>query len=255
MSQNVAEIAASPDGLREYRNAQAWYGDEMACRTDWIHELTAAETDELQRALRVARASGRELHQLERAHFPLDRLAHRFAGLRQEALDGRGFSCCAVSRPNAIRLGKAPPPSGASGFISARPCRRTARVMCSAMSPISGSTMPIPRSAATRPVPVLNYHTDFADLVGLLCLRTPQSGGLSSIASSTTLWNEMLRRRPDLARALLEPVYYYPLGRGRSRPGAVLRHAGVFPLGRADDRDICPERDPQGATHGWTCRG
>ncbi len=54
----------------------------------------------------------------------------------------------------------------------------------------------------------LNYHTDFADLVGLLCLRTPQSGGLSSIASSTTIWNEMLRRRPDLARVLLEPVHY-----------------------------------------------
>ena len=31
----------------------------------------------------------------------------------------------------------------------------------------------------------LSYHTDFSDLVGLLCLRTPQSGGLSRIASST----------------------------------------------------------------------
>ena len=54
----------------------------------------------------------------------------------------------------------------------------------------------------------LNYHTDFSDLVGLLCLRTPQSGGLSRISSSTAIWNEMVRRRPDLARILLDPVYY-----------------------------------------------
>ena len=55
---------------------------------------------------------------------------------------------------------------------------------------------------------LLNYHTDASDLVALLCLRTPQSGGLSYIASSTTVWNEAVRRRPDLARVLLEPFYY-----------------------------------------------
>lgn len=55
---------------------------------------------------------------------------------------------------------------------------------------------------------LLNYHTDASDLVVLLCLKTPQSGGLSYIASSTTVWNEIVRRRPDLARTLAEPFYY-----------------------------------------------
>jgi hypothetical protein len=50
------------------------------------------------------------------------------------------------------------------------------------------------------------FHTDSCDVVGLLCLATAKSGGLSSLVSSTTIFNEMRRRRPDLARVLFAPI-------------------------------------------------
>ena len=50
------------------------------------------------------------------------------------------------------------------------------------------------------------YHSDSSDVVALLCLEGAKSGGLSSVVSSTTLWNEMLRRRPDLAEQLMRPL-------------------------------------------------
>src|SRR5688572_31060062 len=50
------------------------------------------------------------------------------------------------------------------------------------------------------------HHTDSCDVVGLLCLQTARSGGLSSLVSSTTIFNEMRRRRPDLLGVLLEPI-------------------------------------------------
>jgi hypothetical protein len=50
------------------------------------------------------------------------------------------------------------------------------------------------------------HHTDSCDVVGLMCLRTAKSGGLSSLVSSTTIFNEMRRRRPDLLRILMEPI-------------------------------------------------
>src|SRR5262249_5136781 len=50
------------------------------------------------------------------------------------------------------------------------------------------------------------YHTDSADLVCLLCLRPARSGGLSSLVSSVTIFNEMRRRRPDLLKVLFEPI-------------------------------------------------
>ena len=50
-----------------------------------------------------------------------------------------------------------------------------------------------------------NYHTDSCDLVGLLCLHPARSGGLSSLVSSVTIFNEM-RGSPDLARVLFERI-------------------------------------------------
>src|SRR5262249_30067008 len=50
------------------------------------------------------------------------------------------------------------------------------------------------------------YHTDSADVVCLFCLKPARSGGLSSLVSSITIFNEMRRRRPDLLRVLFEPI-------------------------------------------------
>ena len=44
----------------------------------------------------------------------------------------------------------------------------------------------------------LRYHTDYSDLVCLLCLKPAVRGGLSSLVSSVTLYNELLARRPAL---------------------------------------------------------
>src|SRR5262249_40106677 len=50
------------------------------------------------------------------------------------------------------------------------------------------------------------FHTDSCDVVGLLCLQTAKSGGLSSLVSSMTVFNEIRRRRPDLVKVLLNPI-------------------------------------------------
>ncbi len=50
------------------------------------------------------------------------------------------------------------------------------------------------------------FHTDSSDIVGLLCLKTAKSGGQSLLVSSTTIFNEMRKQRPDLLELLMEPV-------------------------------------------------
>ena len=60
----------------------------------------------------------------------------------------------------------------------------------------------------------MRFHTDACDYVGLLCLQTPKSGGASRIASSVTVYNTMLQRRPELVEALCGDYY-------RSRSGEV----------------------------------
>ena len=51
----------------------------------------------------------------------------------------------------------------------------------------------------------LSFHTDSADVVGLMVLRMAKCGGLSKIASSVAVHNEIARTRPDLLAALYEP--------------------------------------------------
>ncbi|MFD0828033.1 TauD/TfdA family dioxygenase [Neobacillus sp. M.A.Huq-85] len=51
----------------------------------------------------------------------------------------------------------------------------------------------------------LDYHTDLADVVGLLCLRKAKSGGLSSIASAVAIYNEILEKHPEYLDILYRP--------------------------------------------------
>jgi hypothetical protein len=49
----------------------------------------------------------------------------------------------------------------------------------------------------------LHMHTDSYEIVGLMCVRKAKSGGMSGLASSLSIHNEILRTRPDL----LPPLY------------------------------------------------
>ena len=50
------------------------------------------------------------------------------------------------------------------------------------------------------------FHTDSADLVGLMCLETAAQGGESLLVSAGAVYNEMLRRDTELTELLFEPV-------------------------------------------------
>ncbi len=54
-----------------------------------------------------------------------------------------------------------------------------------------------------------DFHTDGADVIGLLCLRGAKRGGESRIVSSVTVVNEILRRTPSLVPILFHDFYWH----------------------------------------------
>ena len=58
----------------------------------------------------------------------------------------------------------------------------------------------------------LPYHTDPSGVVGLLCIRKAKAGGISSLVSVATVYNEMLRRYPEHLGLLYRSWYYAHLG-------------------------------------------
>ena len=51
----------------------------------------------------------------------------------------------------------------------------------------------------------MGFHADQSDIVGLLCTHSAKSGGRSKVVSSLAMYNELLKRRPDLVSVLAEP--------------------------------------------------
>lgn len=58
----------------------------------------------------------------------------------------------------------------------------------------------------------LPYHTDLSDVVGLLSVRKAKEGGLSSLVSAATVYNEILARHPEFLGLFYRPTYFAHLG-------------------------------------------
>lgn len=210
--------------LHMFGNAQAWYGPDLAARSDWVHQLTEREIGELDDAIATADNSGVDLLELRREHFPLNLLARTLDTLRHELLHGRGFFMARgvpVSRYSARQaviafLGM--------GHYLGEPVSQNGKGHILGHVKSLGLDFKDPEIRGYQTSARLDYHTDYSDAVGLLCMKTSRRGGISSIVSSTTVWNEMVKRRPDLAQALTQPLYYTRWG---EIPAGMKRHSDV----------------------------
>lgn len=53
------------------------------------------------------------------------------------------------------------------------------------------------------------FHADDSDIVGLLCIARALEGGESDLVSSHHVWNTLQKERPDVAKTLTEPIWYF----------------------------------------------
>lgn len=203
----------------------AWRGSRMRRRDDWIAVLDSAEQAELGAAVEHALSTRRPLHDLTAGDFPLPTLSARIREWRHEVRHGRGFQ-----------------------LIRGVPVESWSREAAEAFFWCFGLHLGIPGAQSSdgellghvrderrrgdvryyRTRRDIAFHCDAADVVGLLCLRPARRGGLSRIASSVTVYNEILRREPGLARRLYRPFYLDTHGDGGlpAYPVEPCRHAG-----------------------------
>jgi hypothetical protein len=191
----------------EQSNAAAWYGPEMAARTDWLMPLGAGDIAEIEAATDALIASGTEIAAIAARDFPLPELGPRLkARTRDEVLDGRGFLLLRGLPVERWSLRQS-----ATAYFGLGAHLGSARSQ-NGKGHVLGHVQDLGLDAADPNVRIYQtnarqtFHTDSCDVVALLCLKTAQSGGLSALVSSTTIFNEMRRRRPDLLQLLMEPI-------------------------------------------------
>ena len=188
----------------EVRDASVWYGPGVARQTDWVVRLTDTEIAEVGIANRKLEKS--DLQHLAAKDVPLPTLGTRLRGVLEEVMKGRGFVLI-----RGLPVERWTRREAAIAFLVIGVHLGNLR-MQNAEGHLLGHVRDLGRSSEDPNTRIYQtrerqtHHTDSCDVVGLMCLQTAKSGGLSSLVSSTTIFNEMRRRRPDLLNVLLQPI-------------------------------------------------
>jgi hypothetical protein len=200
----------------------AWTGAELEQSGDWIRTLNDTHCREIDAALALVKRRELPLIGFTREDFPLPRTTELLADINEELENGRG----------AVRLRGLPVGHYTDNELRqifwGLGCHLGTAVYQNARGEIMGEVRDESRItektyAAAEPGKVmssrararssgpLRWHTDRCDVIALLCVRNARAGGVSKLASIVAVYNEILRRRPDLHRLLCQDYW-------RSRP-------------------------------------
>lgn len=185
----------------------AWRGEDMAARAErWLVHLSAGEIAELEQAARSFLAKTKEIGEITKEQFPLPTFGAHLANLKQTLIDGIGFEVI-----RGLPVEKFSQEFAATIFCGVGAHLGSTRSQ-NAMGHILGHVRDIgadakdPNTRIYQTAERQSFHTDSADVVGLLCIREAMEGGKSLLVSTTTIYNEMLRKRPELAALLFDQI-------------------------------------------------
>ena len=193
----------------------AWKGLDIASKSRWQFSLEETDLEEIDAALRQCKNLDLNLRDIRAGDFPLKIVKSKFAQIANELEEGCGFVRLRGLSPDrwsrrdlelvwmglASHLGQ--PVFQKSDGQLLREIRAESGDVGQRHGQLpTNSGQFLSSRARTASNAELRYHTDRTDIVGLLCTGTASRGGLSKIASSITVHNEMLARYPDLCKLL-----------------------------------------------------
>lgn len=185
----------------------AWLPENMNDVETFSYHITDRDADELEAATAAFRRHGVAIEEVGRDNFPLEGFAEILADVRRELMDGRGMVMLRnfpLSRFN--REGQAIAYLGLGSYLGTPMSQNKNGHILGHVKDLGGDYSDAnTRGYMTRAE--MRFHSDACDYVGLLCLNTAMSGGASRVASSVTVYNRMLERRPELCKALCEDLY------------------------------------------------
>jgi hypothetical protein len=191
-----------------------WSPAALADVSRWSYQVTDRDADELADGVAAVRRAGVPVVDIAREHFPLAAFGSVLADVRRELMDGRGIVMMQNFPLDRFdREAAAIAYIGLGSHLGQTMSQNKLGHILGHVTDLGGDySDPHTRGYMTRAE--MRFHTDACDYVGLLCLQTSKAGGASRIASSVTVYNRMLERRPELVKVLTEDFY-------RSRSGEV----------------------------------
>ncbi|VTU45390.1 Taurine catabolism dioxygenase TauD, TfdA family (plasmid) [Variovorax sp. SRS16] len=176
-----------------------WNASDIARRSDWKVQFEPAAAKELPSLLEYCRANPVS-EQVGAERFPA--LHRQMQSIRNDLLHGAGFALLRgfpveqypTSAVEALFL--------ALGKLVGKPISQNS--YGDVLGHVRDEGKRITTVGETKGVrgylsnEKLLFHTDLGDAVGLLCIKQAKEGGMSSMSSSMSVYNEILASRPDL---------------------------------------------------------
>src|SRR5437016_3336353 len=184
-----------------------WSPESLKDLWRWSYTITERDADELVDGIAAVRRSGVAVVDVSRESFSLKRFGDVLLDVRRELMDGLGIVMMQNFPLDRLdREETAIAYIGLGAYLGRTMSQNKLGHILGHVKDLGGDyNDPHTRGYMTRAE--MRFHTDACDYVGLLCLQTSKSGGASRIASSVTVHNRMLERRPDLVKVLTEDFY------------------------------------------------
>lgn len=190
-----------------FTGPSAWLGADLDKRQNlWLYTLTEENVKDLETAATHFQSLGKDVAAITKETFPLKTFDAHLERLKQQLLSGIGFEVL-----RGLPVEAYTPSFTATVFCGIGAHIGSARTQ-NAQGHILGHVRDIgadaddPNTRIYQTRERQTFHTDSADVVGLLCLREAMTGGKSLLVSAETIFNHMKKRRPDLLEKLFDPI-------------------------------------------------
>ncbi len=216
---------------KAFESPDAWRGIEVRAEAAWWDAWTPAELAELHAALAASPADRLPESQDE---FPLPGLPSRIDAWMDEIDRGRGFVLIRGLPVERYSPAECERIYYGLGLYMGR------TVSQNTDGDLLGHVRDTGEDPKARGVRLYktraeqDFHTDGADVIGLMCLKGAKFGGISRIVSSVAIFNEILARESELVPTLFEP---FPFDKqGQEKPGE--QGWWEFPICRVADSKL-----------------
>ena len=172
----------------------------------WLYQLTVEDVRDLDSAATHFQSLGIDVGEISRETFPLATFGAHIAGLKQTLLSGVGLEVLrGLPIENYSQAFCATIFCGLGAHIgSARSQNADGHILGHVRD--IGADANDPNSRIYQTCERQTFHTDSADVVGLLCIRQAKEGGKSLLVSAETIYNRMKQECPDLLEKLFDPI-------------------------------------------------
>ncbi|MCS5591796.1 MAG: TauD/TfdA family dioxygenase [Gammaproteobacteria bacterium] len=189
----------------------AWKASDFVQDDSWIYHVSDAVIIELENALASVKRCGLNFPNFRKEDFPIDRFRSDLRSFSEDLESGRGFLLLRGLPVERYTEEEVRIIYYGIGLHLGEPVRQNPK------GELLGWVMNIgdlddKNTRVYETNAYLPYHTDPSDVVGLLSLKKAKSGGLSSLVSVSTVYNELLAQYPEYLGIFYRPMRYAHLG-------------------------------------------